>query len=141
MKFHLPILLAVGGNVLYHLSQKSIPKTMNPSVALLLAYTASLLAACVFVAVTTPNAGLLDAAKAANWAVVGVGVSAAMIEIGFLLAYRTGWNIGSTSILVNISVALILIPLGLALYKERLSATNLAGIALCIIGLFLISRK
>ena len=36
--FYLPFVIAVGGMLLYHLSQKSIPKEMNPFHATAIAY-------------------------------------------------------------------------------------------------------
>lgn len=139
--FYLPILLAIGGGVLYHLAQKSIPKDANPLSALFVAYLTSVAAVLLFL-VLFPTEGSFSASlKKTNWAMFAVGIGAAAIEIGFLLAYRTGWNISTAGLIVNISVALILIPLGVSLFKEQLSAWNLFGIALCILGLIFISKR
>jgi len=37
--------------------------------------------------------------------------------------------------------ALLLLLIGVAFFSEKLSLTNIAGIGLCIAGLWLISRK
>jgi hypothetical protein len=42
---------------------------------------------------------------------------------------------------MSISVALILIPVGLLAFKEHLSVRSVAGVALCLLGLYLISKK
>lgn len=52
-----------------------------------------------------------------------------------------GWNISVASVTINILVVLALIPIGLLAYKEHLSARNVAGIACCLVGLYLISKK
>jgi drug/metabolite transporter (DMT)-like permease len=83
----------------------------------------------------------LSSLKDTNWAVVGVGVGALAIEVGFLLAYRAGWNINSASVVMSISVALLLIPIGLLAFKEHLSARGAAGIGCCLLGLYLLSKK
>ncbi|MDX6271018.1 MAG: hypothetical protein QOD28_2241, partial [Acidobacteriota bacterium] len=36
--FYLPLVLAIGGNLLYHLSQKSMPKAANPLFIITIAY-------------------------------------------------------------------------------------------------------
>jgi multidrug transporter EmrE-like cation transporter len=40
-----------------------------------------------------------------------------------------------------VAVTVLLIPIGLALFREQLSAARLIGIAFCLIGLFLVARK
>lgn len=136
-----PVVLAVFGGVLYHLSQKSVPKTVSPFAAILCAYAIGI-ALCAAAFWLEPAAQSFGASlRESNWAVIGVGVSAVLIEIGVLLAYRTGWNISVASVTINIVVALALIPVGLVAYKEHLSARNAAGIVCCLIGLYLISKK
>ena len=83
----------------------------------------------------------MSSLKGSNWAVIGVGVGALAIEIGFLLAYRFGWNINSASVVMSISVALLLIPIGLLGFKEHLSMRGAAGIGCCLLGLYLLSKK
>jgi multidrug transporter EmrE-like cation transporter len=57
------------------------------------------------------------------------------------MAYRTGWNISTASLVANTTVALLLIPLGLLLYKEHLTPVNILGIVLAIAGLVLVNLK
>ncbi len=69
-----------------------------------------------------------------------LGCSLILIEFGFLYAYRTGWKIGTTSIIVSSFAAATLAFIGMLWYKEELSAINLLGIAFSIIGFVLINR-
>jgi uncharacterized membrane protein len=62
-------------------------------------------------------------------------------KIGFLLAYRAGWNINVGSLIVSVAVALLLIPTGALLFKEHLSAANVTGIVLCLVGLVLVMLR
>jgi multidrug transporter EmrE-like cation transporter len=64
-----------------------------------------------------------------------------MIEIGFVLAYRAGWQISLASVSVNVAIAVILIPLGLVFFRESLTRANLVGLALCLTGLVLLTWK
>jgi uncharacterized membrane protein YdcZ (DUF606 family) len=133
--------MAVTGGVLYHVSQKSIPKQVSPLATIIIAYATGMLCCFVALMLVTRNAPLMDSLRAANWAVWMLGVSTAVIEISILLAYRSGWNISVTSVVVNISVALVLLPIGLLAFRENVSWINAAGIACCLLGLFLLSQK
>jgi len=132
--------MAVTGGVLYHVSQKSIPRQVSPFAAIIIAYAIGILC-CVLALILIPGRRpLLESWHGANWAVWLVGISAAIIEISILLAYRAGWNISITSVVVNISVALVLLPIGLFVFRERVSWPNAVGIVFCLMGLYLLAR-
>ncbi|HWQ36773.1 MAG TPA: EamA family transporter [Blastocatellia bacterium] len=137
----LPLLMTIIGGVLYHLSSKSVPRTLHPLSAIIIAYAAAIVLCLVAALFYQTDESFLASFREIGWAAIGIGAGAAMIEVGFLLAYRAGWQISVTSIIVNVSVAVILIPVGLALFRERLSVWNVAGIILCLAGLMLISKK
>lgn len=138
----LPITLTITGAVLYHLSSKSVPRTAHPLATIVVAYLIAI-AACVLVAAVWPQeAGMrLASARGLGWSVAGIGLGAAMIEVGFLVAYRAGWPLNAASLFVNVTAALLLVPVGFALFAERVSVARGAGIALCLVGLFLLSRE
>lgn len=133
--------MTIFGGLLYHVSQKSIPKTANPLYVLILAYTAGIALLAIFALFYSTEKSLVSSFKEANWAVYVVGIGAAFIEIGFLLAYRWGWDISKANVMANIGMAVLLIPIGIVLFKERISVTQVVGIALCLIGLMLVARK
>ena len=136
----LPILMAVSGGVLYHVAQKSVPKQVSPFAAIMMAYAIGILCCLVAIVFVPRDRPLLESWQGANWAVWMIGISATIIEISILLAYRAGWNISITSVVVNISVALMLLPIGLFVFRERVSLPNVLGVAFCLIGLYLLSR-
>lgn len=141
MKNIFPILLAIGGGVIYHVAQKTMPKQVDPFAAIILAYGVGI-GCCAVAWVLMPSGrSWLDSWRASTAAVVMLGVGAALIEIGFLLAYRWGWNISSTSVVVAVTVALILLPIGLWQFREPISWQNAAGIAFCLAGLYLLAQK
>jgi len=138
--YYLPLVLAVAGMLFYHLGQKSIPKGINPFYAMIIAYVAGiiLLAVC---AVTFPgNKSLVSNLKESNWAVLLVGAGAACIEVGFLLAYRFGWRISVAAVATNVAVTLMLVPIGIVIFKDHLSLRNILGLIFCVLGLVLVVR-
>jgi uncharacterized membrane protein len=139
--FYIPILMTIAGGVLYHVGQKAVPQTVHPFVAVIVAYSAGILICVAGFFFDPAGRSFMTSVKASNWAVVSVGVGAVIIEIGFLLAYRNGWNINAASVVCNISVALLLIPIGLLAFREHLSIRSAAGIGFCLIGLYLLSKK
>ncbi len=137
----LPLAMAVLGGVLYHVGQKSVPRAVSPFAAIIIAYAIGIAFCAVGMALDSSQSSFLDSIKESNWSVVALGVGAVIIEVGFLLAYRAGWNVSVASVVTNISVALILIPIGLFAFREHLSWRSAAGIACCLLGLYLISKK
>ncbi len=135
------VVIIIASNVLYHVSQKSIPAGAHPLLSVAVTYAAALLVTLLLFPFSPGGAPKLSGLARLNWATLGVAVSAVGIEIGFLLAYRAGWNISIGSLVVSVAVAILLIPTGLLLYREHLSAANVTGIVLCLAGLVLVMSK
>jgi drug/metabolite transporter (DMT)-like permease len=139
--FVLSILIIVVSNVLYHVSQKSIPGAAHPLIALLATYAVAIAVTATLLPFFPIKEPLPQAFRRINWASFVLGVTVVGIEIGFLLAYRSGWRISVGSAVSNATVALVLIPVGLVFFSERLSAVNVVGVALCVSGLLLIVAR
>jgi drug/metabolite transporter (DMT)-like permease len=139
--FYAAIAITVLSNVLYHLFQKLIPAGVNP----LLALTATYLVAAVVTLLLLPFfplAGSLGAeVRKVGWPSVALGAVIVGLELGFLLAYRAGWNLSLASLVSNTTVALLLIPVGLLLFKEELRPVHIVGVLLALAGLVLVSQK
>lgn len=137
----LAILLVVAGNVIYHLGQRAIPRETNPIIANLAAYLVAIalsLAVLPFFPSQTP---LLTAFKGLNWSTVAVGTGILAIELGFLLAYRSGWPLSSASVVANLCVAVIFMGIGVLAFKESWSMTRMIGLGCCMVGLWLVNKR
>jgi uncharacterized membrane protein len=138
--FYFSFALTVGGMILYHLSQKSIPSDMNPFLVVIVAYVIGI-ALCAACAVAYPGKkSVVESLKLSNWAVITLGVAAALIELGFLLAYRAGWKISVAAVATNAAAAITLIPIGVVIFKDHLSLRNVVGLVLCLLGLAMVMR-
>ena len=76
-----------------------------------------------------------------NWIQIALAVAVLMIELGFLLMYRSGWNLSTGNIVTGVFVNMTLVGIGIAALKEPVSITNVIGIILSIIGVALISIR
>ncbi|MCX8128783.1 MAG: EamA family transporter [Clostridia bacterium] len=139
--YYVSIILAIISNVFYYFIQKSIPHNANPLLSLAVTYLTAMITCLVVLPFYPNNEGMLDSFKRLNWTSVFLGVAIVGLEMGFLLAFRAGWNISTAGVLANVIVAMILIPVGITVFKEHLKPVNILGIILCIVGLVLVSRK
>lgn len=124
----------------YHLAQKSIPKEINPFYAMIIAYATGIVVLAVCVLVFPGNKSFVSSLAQSNWAIFVVGVAAACIEVGFLLAYRSGWRISVAAVATNVAVTLLLVPVGILIFKDHLSLRNILGLIFCLVGLVLVIR-
>src|SRR5882762_8457392 len=139
--FYFPLLLAVGGMLFYHLGQKSIPKGINPFYATIIAYGVGIVVLAVCALTLPGNKSFTSSLRESNWAVFVVGIAAACIEVGFLLAYRSGWRISVAAVTTNVAVTLLLVPIGIIIFKDHLSVRNILGLIFCVLGLVLVVRE
>lgn len=139
--FYVALLIAIAGNVFYHLSQKSVVKDVNPLHVLIIAYAVALALCCIAAFFYPSDKTFMQSVAQVNWAVWCVGVAALLIELGVLLAYRSGGRVGLLNITVAVATNLVLLPVGFFVFKEQLTKWNLLGVALCIIGLVLVVKK
>ena len=139
--FYGAIALTVLANVLYHLVQKAIPANVNPLLSLTITYLVAAAASVILLPLFPLEGSLGAELRKINWTSFGLGAVIIGLELGFLLAYRAGWNISLASLVANTTVALILIPIGLLLFKERLTPVNIFGMVLALAGLVLVNLK
>jgi len=140
MSFYFPIILMVLGTTFYHLAQKSVPPQVNPVFSLVMNYLSALLGTLLILPLFPGRGAESWAWKSVNWASCAVGASIVAVELSVLLAYRTGWKISLLSVIGNTASALLLVAIGMACFHERLSARNLVGVVLSLLGLALIAR-
>lgn len=135
-----PIVLIVASNIVYNLCQKTTPQNVNPFSALLITYlTAATFTVLAGVFYKTDK-GFMESFSKLNWTSIVLGVAIVGLEVGYLLAYRAGWNLGVGSLVANIILALLLIPIGILFFNEGFTLFQVLGAVLCIVGLILINK-
>jgi drug/metabolite transporter (DMT)-like permease len=139
--FYAPIGLAILSTLLYHISQRLTPPGANPPIALVTTYVTAILLTLLMLLVFPLKSGVLEAFRQLNWASFGLALAIAGLEFGFLLAYRAGWEVSLSAIMVNVAASLLLIPIGLFFFREKLTPVNLLGILVCILGLVMVNWR
>ena len=137
----LALIIAIAGQVLYHVTQKSVATGTHPVISLIVFYVVAAVLSLPLFYFFPIEAPLGEEIGKLNWAVYGVGASIVLIEIGFLLAYRAGAELSSAFVLTSAAVTIATLLLGLAFFREAVSVTKLLGIVLCLAGIGMLSWK
>ncbi len=139
--FYFSITLAILSSALYHFSQKSTPADVNPALAIMVTYAVAFCLTLIVFFFIPAKTGLLVELRQLNWASYLLAFSIVGLELGFLLVYRSGWNVGIAAVLVNVVASLLLIPVAVFIFKQRLSLVNILGILVCLAGLVMLNWK
>jgi multidrug transporter EmrE-like cation transporter len=141
--YYLSILIAITGLITYQLAMKTAPRDVNLWWLLTMAYTMAAVL-CLVVgfgwrhwlapAELTPSAAHLLPALA-------IGVTVILIEVGYLLVYRSGWNLSVAPAVAQAVTLSVFLFLGLLLFGEKITAMKAVGLVLCLFGIFLLTRK
>jgi multidrug transporter EmrE-like cation transporter len=139
--FYFSITLAIASSALYHFSAKSTPATVNFAISLVVTYIVALGLTLVSTLFFPARNGLAFELKQLNWASFLLAIAIVGIEFGFLLVYRSGWNLGIAAVMVNVVASLILVPVAIFFFKDEISWVNIAGILVCLAGLIMLNWK
>lgn len=137
----LALVIAVTGQVLYHVTQKSVAPDAHPIVSLVIFYLVAALATLPLFWLFPMTDTLAAEMGKLNWAVAGVAISIVLVEIGFLLAYRAGGELSTAFVTTAAIVAISTLAIGALFFGETISAVRVGGVALCLAGIGLISVK
>ena len=136
-----PIALVVLSNTLYQICAKSVPEGMNPLASLTVTYLVGAAVSCALYFILNRNANLLREIRLTNWAPIVLGVVIVGLEVGFIYAFRAGWQISMAQIVSSAVLAVILIFVGYMLYHEAITWNKIVGIIICLAGLVLINYR
>ena len=140
MSLYWPIVLAVCADIVYQISAKSTPETLNPFASLTITYLIGAAISHVIFYITSAGGNFIAELKQINWTAFALGLAIVGLEAGSIYMYKVGWNMNTGYLVKSIILALALIVVGYILYKEQVSGTKIAGIAVCLLGLFLINK-
>jgi len=135
-----PVLIVVAANTLYNISAKSTPEEINSFASLSISYVIAAVCSLVLFFVTSENKNILSELGKTNWSSLALGAAIVGLEFGYICIYRAGWKISVASLVANISLACVLLIVGLLLYRETLTLRQAIGMGLCAVGMILIAK-
>ena len=135
-----PMLIVICANTVYNISTKSTPADINSFASLAVIYTVAAVSSLLLFFITAENRDLAAELTKTNWTAFALGIAIVALEFGFICIYRAGWKISVASLVANISLACILLLVGILLYREAVSARQVIGMLLSAAGLILIAK-
>ncbi|NMC56147.1 MAG: EamA family transporter [Eubacteriaceae bacterium] len=140
MNYLWPIIIVVGANTLYNIIAKSTPANVNTFASLVITYAVAAVLSLILFLTTSQTKNFAEEFSKINWTSIVFGFSIIALEFGYINVYRAGWKVSTGSLVANISLACVLLLVGLLFYKESVSLRQIIGMVLCAGGLFLISK-
>lgn len=137
----IPIIIIIISNIVYHVTTKNIPKEANSLLSLAITYMVGMVMAIAMYCLTSKPSKIITDVNKLNWTSYILGLAILGVEIGYLYMYRVGWNISKGSLVANVSLAILLIIIGVLFYKEHIGLYQIVGIACCIVGLIFVNIK
>jgi uncharacterized membrane protein len=133
----LAILCTVG----YHLVLKVTPAGVNPLLSLLVTYSLVTLLFGVILVLTPGGFEWRQELRQLNWTALALAVVIVGLDLGFLFLYRSGFQVSLGALVTQSAAALVLLAIGVAFFREKLTAASAAGLVLCLVGLWLVNRR
>ena len=139
-----PIGLVILSNIMYQVCAKEVPSEINAFASLTVTYTIAALASLIFffaLGGSSSGNSLIAEYGKINWAPFVLGIVIIGLEVGWIFAYKAGWEVSTGFIIQSSVLAIFLLILGLFLYHEALTWNKIAGVVICLIGLAIINLK
>ena len=133
--------VAIACTVGYHLVLKLTPAGVNPLLSLLVTYA---LVTVLFGALLVASPGGFEwrqETRQLNWTAIALAVAIVGLDLAFLFLYRSGFEVSLGALVTQSSAAMLLLVVGVAVFREKISLANSAGIVLCLVGLWLVNRR
>ena len=135
-----PIILIVLSNIFYNICSKETPANINPFASLTITYIIGAVVSLFLYFALNRGGNIIEEYKNINWSSLVLGLAIVGLEAGSIYMYKAGWNIGRGQIVHSIILAICLVIIGVIFYKESVTPTKVAGILICMFGLFLMNK-
>ena len=135
-----PIALVVTANIFYQICAKSVPDGMHPLASLTITYLVGAATSAVLYFLLSRGGNIAAELSRTNWAPFVLGVVVVGLEVGFIYAYKAGWSVSTAPLVQGAILAVALLFVGYFLYHESLNISKIAGVLICLTGMYLINR-
>ena len=140
MGYVTPIIILIVSNVAYNMCSKNAPESISPLAMMVVVYAIAAITSGILYHVIEASPNLLGEYHHLNWASFLMGIFVVGLEVGNIYMYKVGWQVSVGFMLSSTLVALALFVIGVLIYKEAITVTKVAGVVVCLVGLYLINK-
>ena len=133
--------LAIVATVAYHVILKLTPAGANPLLSLMVTYGAVALLFAGALLFPAGDFAWREEVRHLNWTAIALALAIIGLDLGFILLYRTGFEVSLGALVTQTAAAMLLVGVGVLVFREQLTLANGLGIALCVAGLWLVNRR
>ncbi len=138
MMYYISAALAILGTVGYHTLVKKIPATIDPVVSIISIYLGVLILGILLVPFVYSGQKIMDSVHQLGWVQFGIAICIMLMELGFILMYRSGWDLSTGNIVTGVFINIILLVIGVGILQEHLNIVNVLGVIVCLGGVAMI---
>lgn len=135
-----PLGLVVLSNVVYQICAKATPNAIHPLASLTVTYAIGVIASAILYFILNKGGNLFQEYKHLNWSPFVLGIVIVGLEVGFIYAYKAGWEVSTASIVQSAFLAVVLLVVGIVFYHEAFTWRKIVGVLICLVGLYFINR-
>ena len=136
-----PIALIVLSNVVYQMCAKSVPEGVDPFASLTVTYLVGAITSAVLFFALNKDGSLIKEYGKLNWVPFMFGFALVGLEVGYIYAYKAGWQVSTAAIVQSSFLAAALLFVGYMFYHEALTWNKVLEVAVCLVGLIIINCK
>lgn len=136
-----PLALVIVSNLVYQICAKSIPSGLNPFASLTISYLLAAFISFLFYFLLNKESNIFAEYRKLNWSSFLLGLSLLGMELGWIYAFKAGWEISTAQIIQSAILGSLLLLVGIIFFKEKVSWNKFLGIAICLVGLVVINIK
>jgi drug/metabolite transporter (DMT)-like permease len=133
--------LAIVATVAYHVILKLTPAGANPFLSLRLTYGAVTILFAGVLVLAPGEFAWRDEVRQLNWTAIALALAIIGLDLGFILLYRTGFEVSLGALVTQTAAAMLLVGIGVLVFREKLDLAHGVGIVLCLVGLWLVNRR
>jgi drug/metabolite transporter (DMT)-like permease len=133
--------LAIVATVAYHVVIKLTPAGVNPLLSLMVTYGAVAVLLGGALVLAPGDFAWREEVRHLNWTAIALALAIIGLDLGFILLYRSGFEVSLGALVTQSAAAMLLVGIGVLVFREKLSLANGIGIALCLAGLWLVNRR
>lgn len=138
-KMILPIGMVVASNCFYHITTKKTPENSNAFLSLAVTYAVAALISFMIFIFGYNKMSLGEEFKKLNWTSFVLGVIIIGLELGYILIYRSGWDVSRAPLVANCCLAIALIFIGAIFFREKITLKQIVGIVISLVGMVIVT--